>query len=131
MNGLQNGFRILRQPGKSAAFDRLHDDDLPAVLPDHLIAGPGLHQLAVPVDGVERDLNKLDLWMLCQNAVQQLRGGMERDAQMTDLPVFLPFFCVVKEVCRLDNAALAVIAVIVDVLNCVDLQSSRHFPDSL
>ena len=40
-------------------------------------------------------------------------------------------FCVVKEVRRLDNAALAVIAVIVDVLNCVDLQSSRHFPDSL
>ena len=45
---------------------------------------------------------------------------MERDAQMADLPVLLPLFRVVKEVRRLDNAALAVIAVIVDGLDVVE-----------
>ena len=87
---------------------------------DHLITEAGLHQLAVPVDGVERDLDKLDLRMIRQHAVQQLGGGMEGDAQVADLSVFLPLFRVIEQVRRLHDAALAVITVVVDVLNVVE-----------
>ena len=39
---------------------------------------------------------------------------------MTDLPVFLPLFCMFKQMSRLDNAAITIVPVIVDVLNIME-----------
>ena len=115
----QKRLRFFRESGKAAALDRLHDDDLAAMSANHIITKSRLHQLAVPIDGVECDLNELDFRVLSQNPIQQLRRGMEGNAQVADLAVLLPLLRMLKEMCRLYNAAFAVIAVVVDGLDVV------------
>ena len=119
MRSLHKRLRFLRELCQTAALDRLHDHDFSAVPADHVIAGAGLHQFAVPVNRVQRDLHEFDLRVLRQHAVQQLSRGMERDAEMADLPVFLPLLRMIEQMRRLYDPALAVVAVIVDILDVV------------
>ena len=79
---------------------------------DDLVAGASLHQLGVPVHIVGGNLYEFKLRVLRQYAVQQLRGGMEREAQVFDLPLRLPLQRVLDQMLGLYDAAFAVIAIV-------------------
>ena len=89
------------------------------MISDDLIAFTRLHQLTLPVNVVQWDLHELHLGMLRQDAVQQLRGGMERKAKMLDIPARKPLVRVVEQTTGLDHAALSVHAVVIDGLEVV------------
>ena len=86
---VQYGLRVLGQPDKIAALDRLHDDDGLVIFPADLIAGAALDGGIVVVRVVEPDLDGFDLRIVRQDLLEHLRAVMERDAHMADLALGL------------------------------------------
>ena len=74
---------------QSAALDRLHDDDGLAVLHAGLIDPAGVHRVVLVIQIVELDLDELDLRIGRQDAVQNLRGVVEGEADVADLSLGL------------------------------------------
>ena len=86
---VQYGLRVLGQPDKIAALDRLHDDDGLVIFPADLIAGAALDSEIVVVRVVEPDLDGFDLRIVRQDLLEHLRAVMERAAHMADLALGL------------------------------------------
>ena len=93
-------FDRLRHVGQHAALDRLHDDDRLVVPRRDLVAGPGLHDLAVPVEVVELELDVFHLRVLGQNVFEHRRAVVEGKTEVPDLSLLF-------ELCGLlENAQL-------------------------
>ena len=116
----QHVLHRIRDFGQAAAFDGFHDDDAFSVPADHIVAGTGLYKLRVPVQIVCCNLNKLEFRMLSQNAVEQLCGGVEREAQVADLAFCLPFQRMFNQMFGLNDAAISIVAVIPTGLKIVE-----------
>ena len=78
------------------------------MLTDHLIAPSGSDKIAFPVKIIDDDLDKLHFRMLRQNLIQYLRRIVEGKSEMSDLPFFFPFLCMLKQMTVLNNAAFAI-----------------------
>ena len=93
MELVKHCFCIIRKICETAAADRFHDDHRFSVLSADFIAFSGLNRRVIIVDIVELELYHLDLRILGEDLVKDLRTVMERDSKMADLSFFLEFQC--------------------------------------
>lgn len=78
------------------------------MLTDHFIAPSGSDKIAFPIKIIDYDLDKLHFRMLRQDLIQYLRRIVEGKSEMSDLPCFFPFLCMLKQMTVLNNTAFAI-----------------------
>lgn len=78
---------LLREIHQGAPLHRLHDHDLLAVLPGHLIALPGLDVGVLPVQVVDLKLDQLGLRVVPEDLLQDLRSAVEGEADVPHQPL--------------------------------------------
>ena len=82
---MMDGLPCFRQIDQRAALDGLHDDGRLTEFAADLQALAGLDGRIVPVDVIELNLHNLNLRILGQDLIQDVRLIVEGDAEMADL----------------------------------------------